>query len=144
MAMISVWLQIMKYCEGKNDNQKAETLNWDDIDAWPLECRKDITYLMSSFMRKKHGERSRKYFEKLLAEDEFHEQDRLIKTLGKIVELHTADIDEILSLEKVEYGLESEDVHPRFVALLLRLADSLDLDNNRFDILSLKHFGTLP
>lgn len=136
--------QFVKYCEGKNDNQKAETLNWDDIDAWPLECRKDITYLMSSFMRKKHGERSRKYFEKILAEDEFHEQDRLIKTLGKIVELHTADIDEILSLEKVEYGLESEDVHPRFVALLLRLADSLDLDNNRFDILSLKHFGTLP
>ena len=136
--------QFVKYCEGKNDNQKAETLNWDDIDAWPLECRKDITYLMSSFMRKKHGERSRKYFEKILVEDEFHEQDRLIKTLGKIVELHTADIDEILSLEKVEYGLEDEDVHPRFVALLLRLADSLDLDNNRFDILSLKHFGTLP
>ena len=136
--------QFVKYCEGKNDNQKAETLNWDEIDAWPLECRKDITYLMSSFMRKKHGERSRKYFEKILAEDEFHEQDRLIKTLGKIVELHTADIDGILSLEKVEYGLENEDIHPRFVALLLRLADSLDLDNNRFDILSLKHFGTLP
>lgn len=136
--------QFVKYCEGKNDNQKAETLNWDDIDAWPLECRKDITYLMSSFMRKKHGERSRKYFEKILAEDEFHEQDRLIKTLGKIVELHTADIDEILSLKEVEYGLEGEDAHPRFVALLLRLADSLDLDNNRFDILSLKHFGTLP
>ena len=136
--------QFVKYCEGKNDNHKAETLNWEDIDAWPLECRKDITYLMSSFMRKKHGERSRKYFEKILVEDEFHEQDRLIKTLGKIVELHTADIDEILSLEKVEYGLEDEDVHPRFVALLLRLADSLDLDNNRFDILSLKHFGTLP
>lgn len=136
--------QFVKYCEGKNDNQKAETLNWDNIDAWPLECRKDITYLMSSFMRKKHGERSRKYFEKILAEDEFHEQDRLIKTLGKIVELHTADIDEILRLEKVELGLEDEDVHPRFVALLLRLADSLDLDNNRFDILSLKHFGMLP
>ena len=136
--------EFVSYCEGKSDNKKPEPLNWNDIEAWPLECRKDITYLMSSFMRKKHGERSRKYFEKILQEDEFHEQDRLIKTLGKIVEMHTADIDEILNLEKVEYGLESEDVHPRFAALLLRLADSLDLDNNRFDILSLKHFGTLP
>lgn len=136
--------KFVAYCEGKGDKQKPESLDWNDIDTWPLECRKDITYLMSSFMRKMHGERSRKYFEKILEKDEFHEQDRLIKTLGKIVELHTADIDEILNLEKIEYGLEGEDIHPRFVALLLRLADSLDLDNNRFDILSLKHFGALP
>ena len=47
---------------------------WNDIDAWPLEIRRDITYLMSSFLRKKHGKRSKKYFENILGSDELQEQ----------------------------------------------------------------------
>lgn len=138
--------KFVKYCEGKEKHQQEnpEQMAWNDIDAWPLEIRRDITYLMSSFLRKKHGKRSKRYFENILGSDELQEQDRLIKILGRITELHTTDINEILELDRNEDGFESEDTHPRFIAILIRIADSLDLDNNRFDIFSLKHFGDLP
>ena len=79
-----------------------------------------LLILMSSFLRKKHGKRSKKYFENILGSDELQEQDRLIKILGRITELHTTDINEILELDRNEDGFESEDTHPRFIAILIR------------------------
>ena len=35
-------------------------------------------------------------------------------------------------------------MHPRFVCAMLRVGDVLDIENNRFNIRALKHFGELP
>lgn len=70
--------------------------------------------------------------------------DRLNNALGRIVALHMEDQENIKQLNRVANGFGDDDVHPQFIAVLLRVGDLLDLDNNRFDIFTLKHYGKLP
>lgn len=121
-----------------------EDFFWEDAEAWPLEFRRDITYLMSCYIRTKHGERSRQFFEERTVKNEILVNDRLFLMIGKIAALHTADVAEVMKLNPVCNGFGVEDIHPQFVAVMLRLGDVLDLDNNRYDIFSIRHFGSLP
>lgn len=130
--------------KGADGDGLGEEFFWEDPEAWPLEFRRDITYLMSCYNRMRHGERSKKFFEEQLQKKDTLVNDRLFLMIGKISALHTEDINEILKLDPVCNGFGVEDVHPQFVAVMLRMGDVLDLDNNRFDIFSLRHFGSLP
>lgn len=117
---------------------------WEDFDSWPLEFRKEITSLMSEYIRKKHGERSRAYFNKWDRNGNIIFNDRLYGALGQIVALHTRNQEDIKELRPRCDGFEDDHVHPQFLAVLLRVGDLLDLDNNRFDVFAMKHFGKLP
>lgn len=117
---------------------------WDDYDTWPLEFRKEITSLMAEYIRPRHGERSEKFFRNRTKTGNILLNDRLNNALGRIVALHMEDRENIKQLSREADGFGDDDVHPQFIAVLLRVGDLLDLDNNRFDIFTLKHYGKLP
>jgi len=57
---------------------------------------------------------------------------RLFRALGAICRSHGQSFDEVMKLPFSEAGMGTEDCHPRYVACLLRMADLLDIDDNRF------------
>lgn len=117
---------------------------WDDYDSWSLQFRKEITSLMAEYVRKRHGSRSEEFFKRRNTSGNILLSPRLNGLLGRIVALHTEEQEKIQEISLIDNGFSSDDVHPQFIAVLLRVGDLLDLDNNRFDIFSMKHFGTLP
>lgn len=132
--------------QGGISSEKLEIPNfeWDEYDSWPLEFRKEITCLMSEYIRKKHGNRSKEFFSRWDRRGNIVYIDRLCGILGQIVALHTAGQEDIKKISLICDGFEDDYVHPQFLAVLLRVGDLLDLDNNRFDIFAMKHFGELP
>lgn len=116
----------------------------------PLQMSRFVTLLNAAYFRKYHSEISRKYidlWEDGLKIDLGHSgliQPRLIKLLGKICELHTADSDEVLKLDYQTDGFGSDYAHPRLIAMLLRLGDLLDADNGRFSSTATLSIGNLP
>ena len=71
-------------------------------------------------------------------------QPRLIKLLGQICAIHTESTEKALDLDYQTNGFDSDYAHPRFVAMLLRLGDLLDIDNGRFNTGAELSFGGLP
>lgn len=57
---------------------------------------------------------------------------RLFGALGAICNAHGLPFEEVMLLPFSEAGMATEDCHPRYVAFLLRMADLLDVDDNRF------------
>lgn len=49
-----------------------------------------------------------------------------------------------MDLPKIDDGFANDYIHPRFIAVLLQLGDSLDLDNDRFHPLVKEVMGKLP
>lgn len=136
--------KLIKRTGGAEYNDKEFDFTFDAYDAWPLEFRKDITLLMTNFIRKKHGTLSKKFFENPEETNNYIVCDRLYRLIGVIAACHTADQKDVEDLPSQCKGFGTDRMHPQFVAMLLRLGDLLDLDNNRFDVFSLKHFGPLP
>ena len=57
---------------------------------------------------------------------------RLFGALAAICNAHGLPFEEVMELPFSEAGMATEDCHPRYVAFLLRMADLLDVDDNRF------------
>lgn len=57
---------------------------------------------------------------------------RLFGALAAICNAHGLPFEEVMELPFSEAGMATEDCHPRYVAFLLRIADLLDVDDNRF------------
>lgn len=57
---------------------------------------------------------------------------RLFGALAAICNAHGSSFEEVMELPFSEAGMATEDCHPRYVAFLLRMADLLDVDDNRF------------
>lgn len=138
--------RLLKQATGLEDEPFEEYSEYafEAYDAWPLEFRKDITLLMSNFIRGQHGELSKKFFVNLEKTDNYIVCERLYELIGRIAACHTSGQESVEQLPRRCKGFGTDKMHPRFVAMLLRLGDLLDLDNNRFDIFSMKHFGPLP
>ncbi len=128
----------------KGASQSPSGINFKMHDAWPLEFRKDITLLMSNFIRDRHGELTKEFFENPEKTNNYIVEDRLYRLIGRIASCHTLGQSSVEELPCRCKGFGTDWMHPRFVAMLLRLGDLLDLDNNRFDVFSMKHFGVLP
>jgi len=116
----------------------------------PLKISRYVTLVNAAYFRKYHSDISRKYidlWEEGLGIDFSHSgliQPRLVKLLGVICELHTADSDEVLKLDYQTDGYGADYAHPRFVAMMLRLGDLLDADNGRFSKTNAMAVGGLP
>lgn len=121
----------------------------DDL-TWPLEMYHSVTLINAAYFRSKHATISRTYMDRLgasLKVDFGHNQmiqPRLLKLLGRVCELHTMPSSKVLELPYETDGFGSDYAHPRFVAMLLRLGDILDIDNGRFNSTSELVFGNLP
>ena len=113
---------------------------------WPLEIRKAIMLINSEYIRMKHPERSQNKVIDLLEKSEhLNMEKRLYKIVGKIDYLHGQDFSKVKEiLEYESLGFSTDLIHPRMIALLLRVGDVLDVRNNRFDYWNILYFGGLP
>lgn len=94
--------------------------------------------LIAEWYRKKHPENSAKIVVNPVDEIGLNSPrnellpKRLFGALSKVCQAHGQGFSEVMKLPFSEAGMASEDCHPRYVACLLRMADLLDLDDNRF------------
>ncbi|MCF9017370.1 ATP-binding protein [Pseudomonas syringae] len=98
----------------------------------------DYKRLLAEWYRRKHPQNAAK-----IIHDPFDEiglssprnellPKRLFGALAAICNAHGEAFDHVMKLPFSEAGMATEDCHPRYVAFLLRMADLLDVDDNRF------------
>lgn len=139
---------LLNYRKQLEDLGNVEKLEFPE--DWPADFEKKITILIGDYVRDQHPVRSKQFMDTLSEQtsDEKREsviKPRLDKLVADISELHGDNFWDIR--KKVEYhalGFDVEFLHPQFAAAMLRLGDLLDMDNNRFSMRALEHFGNLP
>ena len=124
--------------------------NANTASSWPLKAHRYVSLINAQYFRTHHARLSNTYIQTTAADlglDLGHSnliQPRILKILGKICELHTAPLSEILTLDYQTDGVRSDYAHPRFVLMFLRLGDLLDIDNGRFNTACESAFGGIP
>lgn len=107
----------------------------------------NYTQIIAEWYRRKHPENSAKIVNNPLFEiglDSPRNEllpKRLFGMLAEICRMHGQDFDEVLNLPFAEAGMATEDCHPRYVACLLRMADLLDIDSDRFCPVMMNVYG---
>ena len=118
---------------------------------WSVSVYRDVILLASEFYRRKHPERSKKipmqsdfgkYFNVVISGDG-RLPPRIQDVIGKICFSHDIDFDEIMNILEPVDSLFGYEFHPRFIAVMLCLGDLCDLDNGRFNKVSMEVFGEL-
>ncbi|WP_440814374.1 HD domain-containing protein [Pseudomonas syringae] len=111
----------------------------------------DYRQLLAEWYRRKHPQNAAK-----IIHDPFDEiglasprnellPKRLFGALAAICNAHGEEFEQVMKLPFSEAGMATEDCHPRYVAFLLRMADLLDVDDNRFCPVMMRMSGeTLP
>ena len=132
---------ILKSDKKHTSSEKIDT-------EWAAKVYRYVSYITTEFVRKNHARRSMEAMKKcgILKETGASRiEPRLYKIIGKCFYMHSAgDRKEIFELQAKEYDIESTHCHPRFIAYMLRLGDLLDLSSERFDAITLLHYGKLP
>lgn len=139
---------LLNYRKQLEDLGNVEKLEFPE--DWPADFEKKITILIADYVRDQHSVRSKRFMETLSEKTSNEKREsvikpRLDKLVADISELHGEHFGDIC--KKVEYhalGFDVEFLHPQFVAAMLRLGDLLDMDNNRFSMRALEHFGNIP
>lgn len=123
----------------------AEWLDEDGI-PWEVYIQKCLMYLVSSYIRKGHADRILKLDERIKIPENSVIPERLYIVARVASRLHgESDYEEIIKqLKECTKGFGNGRVHPRFICAMLRVGDVLDLENNRFNIRAIQHFGDLP
>lgn len=125
-----------------------EKLLYEDS-LFSFEQLEGIKYILADYFRSEHSIRSKKIIKDPTSEFNLTSPrnlmpQRIFKILGDICSTHTKDFSEVMKLSFCEVGIGTQDMHPRFVACLLRIGDLLDLDNNRFSEIMLSTLSTIP
>ena len=110
--------------------------------TWPVDMERKILFLVGEYIRTNHAIASQKYLYRFGEANII--QRRLYQLVGAISAAHGADFEAVLALKKEAKGFGIDKIHPRFIAELLRIGDLLDMDNNRFNLHAIEHYGTLP
>lgn len=120
--------------------------------SWPIKLNRYIMVIIAEYIRQNHAKRAGDFAEKRKVQ--YHEyrhygepviESRLYRLVDIISELHGREFTDIQ--ERLKYapkGFGSDSLHPQFAAAMLRIGDLLDLDNNRFSMRSIEHFGIMP
>ena len=118
---------------------------------WALEIRNAVTIILAHQMRRGHGDRSAEHLEKSdffrKYANQFHFDslpDRYLSLIAQVAHLHGTDFDEVLDLPQRAAGFKSDDIHPRFIASMIRMGDLLDIDNKRFNPFSMATVKEMP
>ena len=121
-----------------------------DKPVWFLKAHRYVDLINAAYFRNKHAQLSHDYVHPFGTDfklDLGHSgliQPRIIKLLGQICAIHTDPNERVLALDYQTDGIESDYAHPRFIAMMLRLGDLLDIDNGRFNSACELSFGSLP
>lgn len=114
-------------------------------DDWMVMCEYYLNILVSEYIRKQHAFRSKDKYDELDSITKPAIPKRLYEMSFEVNKMHGCDFQDILNnLKYRTEGFGKEKIHPQFVAVMLRLGDLLDIDNNRFDPYLIQHFGRLP
>lgn len=104
--------------------------------------------LLAAYFRNKHADRSKDIINNpqsiLLGSPRIIIPPRIFKLLGDVCSCHTKDFEDVMRFPKVAVGIDTDDVHPLFIACMLRLGDLLDLDNGRFSEVMLSTLSKIP
>jgi len=131
------------YISDISDEFHKDSIKVEERIKWTLKTEKCFNIIISEYFRQKHAERSG---QAILTKPDFAVSNNIIiNRIREIIALictgHTKNADSIYELQRFETGLDNDVAHPRFIQMLLRLGDLLDLDNNRFDTNMLTQWG---
>lgn len=122
--------------------------NEDEIEFeknWPIELERKLLLLITSYIRRDHAKRCKVYLKRFEGNQTGSIPERLYQMVAEIAVSHGEKFTYVLEQLKVKsQGLGMDYVHPQFIAALLRLGDLLDMDNNRFNLRALEHYGDVP
>lgn len=114
-------------------------------DSWSVELERGLQEIIAEYVRYKHPQRLKESINKLDEKQNPEIPIRLYKIMVNACILHGEDFQEIFNkLPYCEKGFGNTSIHPRFAAAMLRIGDLLDMDNNRFDVRAMEHYGELP
>lgn len=133
-------VELLEGIFAKDNTTKIET-------EWPAKVYRSVTYITMEYVRKNHAARSKELMQEselFIAKGRSQIDARLYKHIAQCCYMHAMDREIILNMPKVENDIETDHCHPRFIAYMLRLGDLLDINNNRFSIIDLFHYGNLP
>ena len=125
---------------------KDEKLYYKDMQL-SVKSSEAVRFLLADYIRPKHASRSVDLIDKTSS---LHLPgnpipDRIIRILAQICETHTKSCEAVMDLPRVECsGCGTEDCHPRYISVLLRLGDLLDMDSNRVSDVLLSTLGSIP
>lgn len=95
-------------------------------------------FIISEFIRKNHGKRSRQYITKHFGAGKKYGDISFVEDLGQIVESHTSDVnilvkqnESLVDLFRNDKLIQKQSVNIKFLALCLRIADIMDFDRER-------------
>lgn len=70
---------------------------------------------------------------------------RIFVWIARCAGMHTDwSFEHVLNLPMKDSGYVHDDIHPRFVAVMLQIGDALDIDNGRFHMFTKMVMGNLP
>lgn len=104
-----------------------------------IEYIGNMQIMVAEYFREQHSRRSEEKILNSLDELGFLLDaggaipSRIIKILSKICSLHCKEIKDVMNIERVQSSGLGDYFHPRFVAIMIRIGDILDIDNNRVD-----------
>lgn len=135
----------------RNAAERVSSADWVNSAEknWSVSVYRDVILLVSEFYRRKHTLRAKeipydkdfgKYFNVAISGDG-RIPPRIQEVIGKICFSHGISFEELLNLLEPADSLFGYEFHPRFIATMLCLGDLCDLDNGRFNKMSLEVFG---
>lgn len=113
--------------------------------TWPVELERKLLFLITAYIRKDHAKRCKAYLKKFASCSGGAIPDRLYQIVAEVTMSHSESFSYLLcNLKRKSQGLGMDYIHPQFVAALFRLGDLLDMDNNRFNLRAMEHYGPIP
>lgn len=125
------------------------------IKEWFNECHETylaVAYFLSEYRRKEHGLVSAERLKSLVSGKEsigsgFSTSEVPLRIFFQIAECAATHsiwgFEPIMKLSYENTGYAHDSMHPRFVAVLLQVADALDIDNGRFHSLIHSFYGKM-
>ncbi len=115
-------------------------------EPWEVHIQRCLMYLVSSYIRQGHADRILELEKRVPVSENSAIPGRLYNVARIASKLHgEPDYEEIINqLKECTKGFGNGKVHPRFISAMLRVGDALDIENNRFNIRAIRHFGDLP
>lgn len=152
--------KLLEYSEillDRSGMPKPDNIDEEDYDSQVL-LKKLIIYqavihVVSEFKRKTHAKDSKDTLVNWILDDNILGAGfstsgiplRLFLQVAHCAGVHNSnDFRDIMKLNKVDDGYVNDYVHPRFVAVMLQLGDTLDLDNDRFHPLIQQFMSDMP
>lgn len=114
-------------------------------EKWAVELERKLLFLITAYIRKDHAKRCKKYLRRFSKYSSGSVPDRLYQVVAEITVAHGESFSYLRQNLKIKsQGLGMDYIHPQFIAVLLRLGDLLDIDNNRFNLRAIEHYGSIP